>query len=309
MPDQLEGIGRYEHQLLRRLVRLRPKDQFLFCFDRPFDQRYIYDKNVEGCVVHPPARHPFLWYLWYEWSLPRRLRRWRADLLISMDGYTSLSSKVPDLLVIHDLANFHAPDQVPWLVRRYLQYYVPRYAHKASRLATVSEYSKRDMQEQLQLADKKISLIPNGVPANWQALDPDEKIQARKQWADGHFYFCALGAIHPRKNVDGIIRGFDAFKKNTGLPHLLLIIGRQAWQLDAVQKALSDSPFRDSIRLVGYQPDEAVHQILGAADALLFLSLFEGFGVPMIEAMQLGIPIVYSDRSVIPEVAGGAGEM
>lgn len=307
--DQLEGIGRYTYQLLKRLVAERPEDEFLFCFDRPFDPKYIFADNVEGRVVSPPARHPLLWYAWFEWAIPKTIKHWKADIFISMDGYASLSSSIPTLLVIHDLAYLHFPKQAPWLVRKYIQHYVPRFAQKANVLATVSAFSRKDMLSQLNIGKKTITVIPNGAPAAWQPLSMDEKKAVREEWCDGHSFFCALGAIHPRKNIRGIIKGFDAFKAANNSSERLVIIGRKAWQTTAVAEALEQSPNRSAILLVGYQPDEQVRKLLGASEALLFLSLFEGFGVPLIEAMQLGVPLVYSDRSVVPEVAGGAGEM
>ena len=306
--DQLEGIGRYTYQLLKRLVAQRPEDEFLFCFDRPFDPKFIFADNVEGRVVSPPARHPLLWYAWFEWAIPNTLKRWKADIFISMDGYTSLSATIPDILVIHDLAYLHFPKQAPWLVRKYIQHYVPRFARKAKMLATVSEFSKQDMLNQLNIGEKAIEVIPNGAPSAWAPLSKVEKQSVREKWCDGHAFFCALGAIHPRKNIHGLIKGFDAYKLATNASERLVIIGRKAWQTAAVSETLEQSPFRSAIHLVGYQPDEQVRNILGASEALLFLSLFEGFGVPLIEAMQMGVPLVYSDRSVIPEVAGEAGE-
>jgi len=308
LSEQLEGIGRFTFQLLKRLVELRPNDQFLFCFDRPFDSKFIFADNVEGRVVSPPARHPLLWYAWFEWAIPKALKNWRADIFVSMDGYSSLRSSVPDLLVIHDLAYFHFPKQAPWLVRKYLHHFVPRFAQKAQTLATVSEFSKQDLYDQLDLGQKEITVIPNGAPTAWSPLTASEKEDVRMEWCDGNNFFCALGAIHPRKNILGIIKGFDAFKAKNKSTERLIIIGRMAWQTAEVSNALAQSPYRKEIQLVGYQSDEIVHQLLGASEALLFLSLFEGFGVPMIEAMQLGVPLVYSDRSVIPEVAQGAGE-
>lgn len=307
LPDQMEGIGRYTHEICSRLVALRPEDDFLFLFDRPFSEKYIYSSKVQGKNVFPPARHPLLWKWWFDFSLPGHLKSWKADLFVSMDGYLSLKSAVPSLMVIHDLAYLHYPHQIASNVRRYYQKYVPQFLERADMLATVSEFSKGDILSNFNGEQKEIAIIPNGIADHWQPLTEEEKNNTRSIHASGSPFFCTLGAIHPRKNIEGTIRAFEAFKDKTNLPHLLLIVGRMAWKNEALKQLISNSKYKASIQFTGYLEDAEVTKVIGSADALLYLSLFEGFGVPMIEAMKMKVPLVYSDRGVMPEVAGGAG--
>ncbi|NNE30009.1 MAG: glycosyltransferase family 4 protein [Saprospiraceae bacterium] len=305
--NQLEGVARYTHEINRRLVQLRPQDEFLFCFDRPFLDQYIYGSNVSGKVIFPAARHPILWYTWFEWVLPGILRRWKADVFISQDAHLPLRSKVPTLLTVHDLAYAHYPDQVPLSVRMFYQRYVPKFIRKAEVITAVSQYTKTDILDKIPEVEKEIHVIPNGKPQSWEPLSGDEKDIALKKWSSGKPFFCTLGSIHPRKNILGTIEAFNLFKEKYKTEHELLIIGRMAWQSSPVQKAISQSPYKTCIHMMGFQPNESVREILGASDALLFLSFFEGFGVPLLEAMQLDVPLVYSDQSSLPEVAGAAG--
>ena len=116
-----------------------------------------------------------------------------------------------------------------------------------------------------------------------------------------------MGAIHPRKNIEGTIQAFNHYKSATKSSDKLLIIGRMAWKNERLKKILENSSFKKDIKFLGYLPDEEVRLILGSAKALLFLSLFEGFGVPLLEAMQLKTPTIYSNTSVMPEIAGDTG--
>lgn len=306
LPHGLEGIGWYTHEVLHRMVQQHPEDQFLFLFDRPFSDRYIFGQNVEPKVLFPPARHPFLWWAWFEGRLPRVLRHWKADVFFSPDGYLSLGSSVPTALVLHDLAYRHYPEQVPNLVRRYYEYYTPRFLHHAAEILAVSEATRSDIAYQFPAISTPVSVAYNGVRRFFAPLSEEDKRRVREKYAGGHPYFFYLGAIHPRKNVARLIRAYDQFKEQTGSSTRLLLAGRLAWQTGAVQEALESSRFRDQISLLGYLAEEELQPLLGAARALTYVSLFEGFGVPLLEAMWTETPILTAKISSMPEVVGAA---
>jgi len=307
LPNGLEGIGRYTQEIVKRLVVLCPDDEFIFLFDRQYDKRYIFEKNVKAAVIHPQARHPILWYWWFEKSLPAFFRKHDIDLFISMDGYCSLKSPVPTIMVIHDLAYVHYPDQIKRSAVKYYKKWVPRFCQRANQLITISEASRADLVEQYNLKKNEIGIVPNGFNPNFTPLDDAQKMAARLQFADGKKFFCTLGAIHPRKNIEGTIQAFNKYKKETKSTDKLLVIGRMAWKNDRLKKLVENSVYKSDIKFLGYLPDEEVRLIVGAAKALLFLSFFEGFGVPLLEAMQLNTPTIYSNRSVMPEIAGKTG--
>jgi glycosyltransferase involved in cell wall biosynthesis len=125
--------------------------------------------------------------------------------------------------------------------------------------------------------------------------------------ATGKPYFLYTGAIHPRKNIDRLITAFDLFKKNTGSDFQLILAGRFAWQTGSVKEAYDHAEYREEIRFLGYVPDEELPRLTAAAFALVNISLFEGFGVPVLEALNCDVPVLVSDCSSLPEVAGAAG--
>ena len=134
LKGKLEGIGWFTHEVLKRVVQNHPEHEFIFIFDRPYHEDFIYGKNVTPIVVPPPARHPILWYIWFEWSVKLVLKKHKPDLFISTDGFLSLSTKVPQLLVIHDLAFEHFPEHLPFKFRYYLRKFTPKFASNVNLL-------------------------------------------------------------------------------------------------------------------------------------------------------------------------------
>jgi hypothetical protein len=145
LKNKLEGIGWFTFETLKRITEQHPEHEFYFIFDRKYDDSFIFSKNVKPIIIPPQARHPFLFFLWFEFSIPYILKRLKADVFLSPDGYLSLSSKTKQVAVIHDLNFEHNPNDVPFLVRKYFKFFFHRWAKKATRIVTVSEYSKKDI--------------------------------------------------------------------------------------------------------------------------------------------------------------------
>ena len=146
--------------------------------------------------------------------------------------------------------------------------------------------------------------MPNGPRKGFHPLSEAEKVAVRQQYAGGKPYFFYLGALHPRKNLPRLIRAFTQFKAQTNAPLELLIGGRMAWQTGDIQAAWQQSPYRDAIRFLGYVPEDTLRDLLAAAYGLAYFSLFEGFGLPVLEAFSCDVPVLASNTSSIPEVAG-----
>ena len=307
LPNRLEGIGWFSFEVLRRLVEQHPEHEFIFFFDRPYDERFIFGSNVTPVVLFPPARHATLWYWWFEWSLPSAIKRHKADVLLSPDGFLSLRSSVKTVMVTHDIAHMHFPEQIPYHGRVYYKYFVPKYLKRADQVVTVSNFTKQDIIKHYAIESEKIRVACNGCREEFQALNKVEKEKVKAEFADGEDYFFYLGAVHPRKNVHRLISAFDLFKQQTQSRLKLLIGGRLAWQTGVVQRAYEQAKYKADIILLGYVEETTLPLLLGAAHALTYLSVFEGFGVPLLEAMHCEVPIVASNVTSIPEVVGDAG--
>lgn len=306
LPDKLEGIGWFTHETLRRIVAAHPEHEFLFLFDRAFDQRFIYSANVKPVVIRPPTRHPLLYRLWFDCLLPRRLKALKADAFISPDGFLALKSEVPSLAVIHDLNFEHYPDDLPSAYSRYYRRYFPHFARHAARLATVSEFSRRDIAQRYEVDAARIDVVHNGVGEAFRPLSAEEQQQGRARFTGGTPYFICVGSLHPRKNIARLLTAFDQFIGDHGCDAKLLVVGERFWWDERLQHAWEKLRCQDRIVFTGRLAQADLRLALGAAHALAFVSYFEGFGIPVAEAMRCGVPVVAAEASCLPEIAGDA---
>ncbi len=307
LKGRLEGIGWYTQQMLERIVRNHPEHEFIFFFDRPYDPSFVFAPNVTPVVVHPQARHAVLFYLWFEWSVPFLIKKYKADLFLSTDGLCSLSTKVPTCLVMHDLAFEHYPQHLKLSHRWYLQHFSPKFARKAKRIVTVSEYSKEDIAKRYRIKPDRIDVTYNGANPAYRKLSWEEREAVKAEFTGGHEYFVFAGALHPRKNVVALLQAFIKFKRRQrSSPIRLVIVGRMAWKFEELVQLRETMPFKEDVIWAGYMDVDQLSRVIGGAYALIYPSLFEGFGIPILEALKCGVPAVVSNTSSMPEVAGDA---
>ncbi|PCJ88413.1 MAG: glycosyltransferase [Flavobacteriales bacterium] len=306
LEDKLEGIGWFAFETLKRITKNHQEHEFVFIFDRPFSEEFIFSDNVKPVVIGPQARHPLLYYWWFEYSIPKILKKEKADLFLSPDGYLSLASPVRQVQVIHDLNFEHYPQDLPFLERWNYRHFFPKYARKAVRIATVSEFSKNDTVEQYGISPKKITVIYNGANENYRPISEEERQAARKKHAGGKPYFLFIGSLHPRKNVANLFRAFDAFKKSSGNDVQLLIVGEKKWWTGEMRQAFENMEHKTDVVFVGRKGTNELQEIIPSALALVYVSYFEGFGIPIVEAMNCDVPVITSNVTSMPEVVGDA---
>lgn len=306
LKDKLEGIGWFTFETLKRITAANPGHRFIFIFDRPFDPQFVFPGNVTPVVVSPPARHPVLWYLWFDIQLPRILKKYRADLFLSPDGYLSRRTKVPQLAVIHDINFVHRPKDLPWLASKYLNRFFPQFARIARRIATVSEYSKADICRSFGITPEKIDVVYNGINTLFTPTSEAEQTAARQQFSGGEPFFLFVGALNPRKNIAGLLQAFEQFCQSSETRVKLLIVGGKMYRTGEIFQVWQQMQFREEVIFTGRLSADDLHQVLGAARALVFVPFFEGFGIPVIEAMSAGVPVICSNVTSLPEVGGEA---
>ncbi|UTW63342.1 glycosyltransferase family 4 protein [bacterium SCSIO 12741] len=308
LPNKLDGIGWFTYETLKRITQQRPEVEFIFLFDRRYHPPYLFSENVRGVWAGPPSRHPFLWYIWFGNTVPRLLNHLKPDLFLSPDGYLPHFTHVPCVPVIHDLNFEHHPEDLPFWYRHYYRHFFPKYAKKATRIATVSEYSKKDISERYGISSELIDVVYNGISEDYHPIDSAEKEKARQKYAGGKPYFLFIGSLHPRKNIARLIRAFDDFKKTQGSEEIQLVLaGRKKWWDQDMESAFQSSPYKSEIHFVpGFEQSEA-NTLVGGAELMVYPSTFEGFGVPPLEAMKAGVPVVVSNLTSMPEICGEAG--
>ncbi len=306
IPGKLEGIGWFACQSLERIVRAHPEVDFYFLFDRPYSNEFIFAPNVKPVRLFPPARHPFLYYCYFEQTLGRYLNKTAPDLFLSPDGFLSTRYRGKQLPVFHDLNFIHFPHFLPLLTRNYYLHFFPKYARTASRIATVSEFSKADIARTFSYPEDKVDVVYNGVNQVFSPVDEPEARAARQQFTGGRPYFVYIGSLHKRKNIGNMLRAFDAFRKDDPEQHKLVIIGAPMFGSGDIRKVFRSMEYKDDVLILGRQYGDVLRTLVASSRALLLVSYFEGFGIPIIEAMQCDVPVITSNVASMPEVAGDA---
>ena len=304
--DTLEGYGYFTKEVFTRLAAAHPQHQFYFLFDRPVHSSFQFGQNVTPIVAPPPARHPLLWKWWYDVTVPRILKKIGADVFVSPDGFLSLTTGVPQCLVVHDLGFLHFSEGYQMSHLRFYKYYTPRFLKKAATIATVSQFSKRDIIQQYKIPPDKISVLYSAAKPLFKPLPWDEHAAVKEQYSEGHEYFIYTGAIHPRKNLINLLKAFSIFKKRQKSSLKLLLAGRLAWKNNQFLELLKTYKYRNDVVLLDYLPEAELVRVVGAAYALVYPSFFEGFGVPVLEAMACEVPVLTSAASPMQEIAGDA---
>jgi glycosyltransferase involved in cell wall biosynthesis len=305
LPGKLEGIGWFAQETLSRITAAHPEHQFIYCFDRPYHARFVHAANVTPVVLPPPTRHPLLYRIWFNRVLPRALRKHRADLFFSPDGYLSLRTAVPQVPVMHDLNFEHFPQDLPPAYSRYYRSFFPRFAAKAARIITVSEFSKQDIMSTYGVAEGKIDVVYNGIGPVFAPLAEAERGVARQRLTGGRPYFVCVGSLHPRKNIARLLEAFDRVAEREPGARLV-IVGEAFWWDGRMKAAWKQLSHADKVVFTGRLQQAELHQTLADALALVFVSYFEGFGIPVAEAMKCGVPVIAANATSLPEVAGDA---
>jgi glycosyltransferase involved in cell wall biosynthesis len=304
--NKMEGIGGYTYEVVRRMVLAHPEHEFLFIFDRQYDPKFVFAPNITPVVVYPSARHPILWYIWFELRLPYILKKHQVDVFFSPDSYLSCRSKIPTVMTVHDIIPLQYLKGVPKMAGLFYQYFLPKYLQRADQIVTISHYVKNSILEKNLAKNDKIKVIWNGCSEIFKPNNVAQKAKIKAKYSQNCDFFFYTGAIHPRKNVDGLINAFDRYKSKTLHKTKLLIAGRFAWETRAVTQAYEQSSYREDIVFLGYLPQEDLVALMASAMALVLISINEGFGLPVAEAYNCDTPVICSNSSALAEVGEGA---
>jgi glycosyltransferase involved in cell wall biosynthesis len=306
LKDRLEGIGWFTYESLKRITQQHPEHEFVFIFDRPYSDDFIFSKNITPVVVSPQARHPLLYHIWFNRSVVKMIEKHKIDLFLSPDGYLPVNPKVKTLNVIHDLNFEHYPQDLPPFNRYYYKKYFPKFAKVATRIATVSQFSKEDIIQKYGIDEAKIDVVYNGANESFAPISPALKKLVVEKHTGGKPYFIFIGALNPRKNLVNLLKAFDIFKKSDKASIQLLIVGEKMHKTSEIFDTYENMNYKADVNFSGRLNGLELQKALASAIALAYVSYFEGFGIPIVEAFYTGTPVITSNITSMPEVAGDA---
>ena len=242
-------------------------------------------------------------------TLSAELRRNPVDVL-HVQFTAPPFSPCPVVVSIHDLSFEHLPQTFKWRSRKQLRITVRRSAREASQVIALSEYARKDIMATYSLNPEKISAIPLAAPAHFRPVRNEEELQrVRQTYGIEGEYILSVGTIQPRKNLSRLVAAYSRLrwaKPEVKLPKLVLA-GKCAWLYDETLRTIKELKINDSVILTGYVPETDLPALYSGALCFIYPSYFEGFGLPPLEAMQCGAPVIVGDRTSLPEVVGDAG--
>jgi glycosyltransferase involved in cell wall biosynthesis len=240
------------------------------------------------------------------YHLPRRVAEDRPSLLHVQ--YTApLACSVPIVVSVHDVSFLEHPEYFTSFRATQLRLTVRRTVKAASCVLTPSEFSKRRILDAYQLSDDKVVVLPNGVSSVFHPVAREAAQRSMRTSLPNVPFILTVGDLQPRKNHLGLIHAFeDLIRAHSQLPHHLLIVGKETWYAPTVRAAAKKSRVADRIHFTGFVDDEELRRLYGACDLFVYPSFYEGFGLPILEAMACGRAVACSNTSAMPEVADSA---
>lgn len=305
LKNRLEGIGWHAYEIIHRLIAQHPEYEFILFYDRKKDILVPEGNHVKTVIVYPPSRHPVLIWWWTK-ALARICVKEKLNVFYSPEVLMPQGFQVPTLITIHDLSPIVLPKSFTFIDGLYYRYIIPKFANKSSHIITVSEFSKSEIIKLLGTSPEKITVVYNAARSIFHPILKELKQSIRDRFTDGKPYFIYLGSIHARKNVHLLVRAFDQFRTQNKCDIKLVLSGNFMGQDSISHHAIRNSPHANSIIQLGYVSESELNSLLAGAVAMVNLSSYEGFGMPLVEAFQSGIPVIASNHSCYPEITQNA---
>ena len=302
------GIAQYLFGLLRGMIEVAPEHEYvLFVLDKD-EHFFSFTRDVMQIVrvpetVRPPVRD----ILWHQTELPGLARKLSLDVL-HVPSYRRMvwSHACPTVATIHDLAPFHVDAKYDWKRMIYGRVVARRLAHRQSQIIAISQNTARDITQFFQVPDSRLRVVHNGI--DHSVFTPGSGEETREHFGLTKPFFLYVARLeHPGKNHVGLIDAFDEFKRATA-SNWQLVLGGSDWiGAEQIHRRISVSSYAKDIRVLGFVPAGQLPGLYRAASAFVYPSLYEGFGMPPLEAMASGCPVISSSGGALREMVAGAG--
>lgn len=301
---QTAGIGQYIVRLTEALTELDREDEFVLFQSRKDRDRLVSAPNIVRRVLWTPSHHRFETSAMSAELFPHRL-----DVLHSPDFIPPTFTRCPSVITVHDLAFLLYPDFLtPQSARYYGQVDVA--ARRARHIIAVSQSTKRDVMRLLGVPEDKITVIYEAAHPTFRKLDCQEAAaHVAKEYGVTGDFILFVSTIEPRKNLPTLLKAFRRLIDVYRSPSTLVIAGAQGWLTERVNETVQGLNLGDRVRFVGAVAVQELLYLYNAARVFALPSFYEGFGLPPLEAMACGTPVVVSNTSSLPEVVGDAGQL
>ena len=316
--QQSAGIGRYCRELVGALAALDCENEYvLLVAGRP--GATALQRARERFSAHPnfvlrpvPLSERWLNRLWHRLRLPLYVEAFTGplDLFHSTDFTLPPVRRARTLLQVHDLSFLRTPQYAEPSLQRYLRQVVPRSVRRADLVLADSQHTKSDIVALLGIPPERVMVVLAGVESRFQRVTDEDRLQqVRQRHGLNQPFILGLGTLEPRKNFAGLISAYGILRARQGIPHELVIGGRQGWLYQGIFDRVAELGLQQQVRFLGFVADEDLPALYTLADVFAFPSFYEGFGIPILESMACGTPVVASNASSLPEVVGEAGLM
>lgn len=310
------GIGQYTRSLFFEFAQhYQQEDTYYLLYDKEFQEITGYNQD-DDVTSFPPGFHVITAHcktriLWTNWHAPRLLRRQNIDIYHGVCNFELPVRKVCRYVVtIHDLVPLFFPDLVPWKHLLFFKLFMKRAAKTADIIITDSEHSKQDIVHYLSIPEEKIRVIYLGYEPQHHKDNEQRTLQdVLSHYGISQLYLLFVGVIEPKKNLERLIEAFSLLRQNSppGKELQLVIAGGKGWLSENLYRKVQELHLDKQIIFTGFVPDDDLPYLYTGAEVFVFPSIYEGFGLPVIEAMAYGVPVVTSNVSSLPEIAGNAG--
>jgi glycosyltransferase involved in cell wall biosynthesis len=304
------GIGTYIRCLVDALLAQDQTNQYILLSSQPPQEGRTFPAARNVTARRVPIRERYLNIIWYRWQLPP-YANWfsgKVDIYHGPDFVLPPFSRRPRTVVtIHDLAFLEYPQYAVPELAAYLRKVVPRAARAADVVATVSRASAQTLMRYLETPAEKLVIVPPGVARSFQRITDTLLLEAtRYKYGLKHPFVLAVGTKEPRKNHLGLIRAFHQTLSRRPRPKMLVIVGGPGWLYEETEQEVARLQLTDKVRFLGRVSTLDLVLLYSMADVFAYPSFYEGFGMPALEALACGAPVVTSNTSALPEVVGDA---
>ena len=305
----LSGTGYYTQKLVEFLGRADSENRYiLFCpngYAEHLEHPGMFDYpnfRVIELKIESPAAIAF----WRQFSLPGHIKKLGIDLFHFPAFIAALRIDIPSVVTVHDLCFELFPEAFSALRARYYRFIIPRSVRRCDAVIADSESTRKDVLEHLRVDSSRVGVIHLGVdPARFYHVGrEEERARLRERYDLPDDFILYVGALEPRKNLPRLLKAFSHGVVSKGLPQHLVIAGRKGWKYGEIFREVRALGLEDRVIFPGYIEPARLATLYSIARALAYPSLYEGFGLPCLEAMSCGTPVVTSDRSSLPEIVG-----